>query len=99
MSKLYVSQPIDIVLVCKIVSGSLSWDDVVSAAILYTKPDASTGSFAATVSIPSKTLTYAMSAAENDQDGTWILQAEVTFPAAVVIPSTAVKMLIWARYT
>lgn len=96
--KLYISQPVDITMVCKIVSGGLSLDDVVSAAITYTKPDATTGSFAATWTLASKTVTYALSAALNDQAGTWLLQAELTFPAAVVVPASSVKMLIYARY-
>lgn len=97
--KLYITQPIDITLVCKIVSGGLSLDDVVSAEIQYTKPDATTGTFTGVWALAAKTVTYAMSAATNDQAGGWVLQAELTFPAAVVVPATAVKMLIHARYT
>jgi len=97
--KLYVGQPVDITLVCKIVSGGLSLDDVVSVEIKFTKPDDSTGTWTGAWTLTSKTVTYSMAAATNDQAGEWLLQGELTFPASVVVPATTVKMLISERYT
>jgi hypothetical protein len=100
MSQFYISQPIDLTLVCKINSSSLTWADMVSAVITYTKPDASTGTFTPGVlSVPSQTVSYAMSAAQNDQAGTWLLQVVATLTGAVVIPFSTIKLLILARYT
>ncbi len=99
MSKIYISQPVDLTAVVNLGPSSLSLDDVVSVEFQYTKPDLSTGTFTATWNLTSLTITYSMSTSENNQSGKWIFQGELTFPGAVVVPATAFELLVHARYT
>ena len=97
MSKLYISQQIDLVIDCEIVG--LDFADAASAVVNYTKPDTSTGTFTPGVlNLTAKKIAYQIAAGSNDQAGTWILQPVVTI-GGVAIPGTAIEMEIHARYT
>jgi len=97
MSKLYISQQIDLVIDCEITG--LDFADVTSAVINYTAPDTSTGTLTpGVVNTVAKTVGYQILATTNTQAGTWLLQPVVTV-GAVPIPGTVIEMVIHARYT
>ncbi len=95
--KYYISQQIDVVIDCTVLG--LDFADAVSAVINYTKPDGSTAQWTpAVINTIAKTLSYSITAGQNDQAGTWILQPVVTFPGSVAIPGTTIELVINARY-
>ena len=97
MSKLYISQQIDLTIDCELTG--LDFADAASAVINYTKPDTSTGTLTPGVlNTVAKTIGYQILAATNNQAGTWILQPVATI-GAVPIPGTSFDMVIHARYT
>lgn len=97
MSKLYVGQSIGITLECTLDGVPIS--DASSAVINYRKPDKTEGSWTATVDNVAGTISYNASAADINQDGTWLLQPVVTFPLITAIPGTTVEMEICRRFT
>ena len=95
MSKLYVNQPINIILTLRVSTGDFT--TATTGRINYKKADQTTGFWPGTITSTGR-LTYNASSTEIDQSGTWRLQPVVTFSDGKVIPGETVLMDISPRY-
>ena len=95
MSKLYVNQPINIVLTLTVSTGDFT--TATTGRINYKKADQTVGYWPGTLTTTGR-LTYEATSTQIDQSGTWRLQPVVTFTGGRVIPGETVLMDITPRY-